>query len=233
MHPTLRPSDQRGHADHGWLRTWHTFSFADYRDPDHMGFRKLRVINEDRIAGGGGFGRHPHRDMEIVTYMIAGALEHSDSLGHREVLRAGEVQRMTAGAGIAHSEMNASPDEEAHLLQIWIHPDRLGREPGYEQRAFAAADKANRLCPLVSPDGRDGSLRIHQDAVINAGVLDSGHTLRHALAAGRHSWVQLIRGKLELNGAPLAAGDGAALSGGGELALTALSTVELLTFDLA
>ncbi|MBC8423689.1 pirin family protein [bacterium] len=233
MDPIVRPSDQRGHADHGWLRTWHSFSFADYQDPAHMGFRRLRVINEDRIGGGGGFGRHPHRDMEIVTYMIAGALEHHDSLGHGEVLRAGEVQRMSAGTGIEHSEMNASPDEEAHLLQIWIHPERLGLEPGYEQRAFTSAGKTNRLRPIVTPDGRDGSLRIHQDATLYATVLKTGESLRYVLAAGRHAWIQVIRGRLELNGASLGAGDGAALAGPGDLELHARTTAEFLTFDLA
>jgi redox-sensitive bicupin YhaK (pirin superfamily) len=231
----IRRARERGHADHGWLDSWHTFSFADYHDPRHMGFRALRVINEDRVAPGGGFPRHPHRDMEIVSYVLEGALEHKDSLGTGSVIRPGDVQRMSAGTGVLHSEYNASKTEPVHFLQIWILPDRAGHAPGYEQKTFSDADKRGRLRLVASPDGADGSVTIHQDARIHATVLARGAGVEHALAPGRHAWVHVARGAAEVNGTPLAAGDAAALTnepaprlrGGGD------GDAELLVFDLA
>ncbi|MBU0742754.1 pirin family protein [bacterium] len=233
MELTLRPSGQRGGADHDWLRTRHTFSFADYRDPAHMGFRQLRVINEDWIAPARGFGRHPHRDMEIVTYMISGALEHRDSMDNTSVLRAGEVQRMSAGTGVEHSEINASRDQTAHLLQIWIHPARRGLAPSHAQRAFAVPDKLNRFRTIVSPTGEGGALRVHQDGLIHASVLERGRDLTYALAPGRHAWLQLVDGALDVNGTRLGAGDGASAAGPGDIIIGAAETAEFLTFDLA
>jgi len=233
MELTVRPSADRGGADHGWLSTRHTFSFADYRDPAHMGFRQLRVINEDRIAPGRGFGLHPHRDMEIVTYMISGRLEHRDSLGNASVLGAGEVQRMSAGTGVEHSEMNPSPDETAHLLQIWIHPERPGLRPAYEQRSFTRTEKLNRFRPLVSPDGADGALRIHQDGRIHASVLEAGRELTYDLAADRHAWLQIVSGVVDAAGRRLTPGDGACATGPGPLDIVAVDAAEFLTFDLA
>jgi len=228
----VRPSDERGLARHGWLESRHTFSFADYFDPAHMGFRALRVINEDRVQPGEGFGSHPHRDMEILTYVIEGGLAHRDSTGSAMVLRPGEVQRMSAGTGIVHSEFNASREEPVHFLQIWIVPDRQGLDPGYEQRAFPLAERKGRLRLLAAPDGRDGALLLHQDASVFGAVLEPGARLAHELAPGRHAWLQVVKGKLALNGHPLAAGDGASASGEERLVLESGDDAEILLFDL-
>jgi redox-sensitive bicupin YhaK (pirin superfamily) len=228
-----RPARERGHADHGWLRTRHTFSFADYHDPAHMGFRALRVINDDIIAAGQGFGTHGHRDMEIVTYIVEGELEHRDSLGTGSVLRPGDVQRMSAGRGVRHSEFNHSPSQDLRLLQIWLLPARGGDEPGYEERHFPAADKQGRLRLIVAPDGAEGALRIGQDARIHACVLAPGQEVAHEPAPGRHAWIQVVRGSLDLNGLVLGAGDGAAVSDEARLALRGLEEAEFLLFDLA
>jgi hypothetical protein len=230
---TLRRASERGHADHGWLDSRHTFSFADYFDPEHMGFRTLRVINEDRVQPGRGFPTHGHRDMEIISYVLEGAIAHKDSLGHAEVLRPGEVQRMSAGTGVLHSEFNPSREERLHFYQVWILPDRAGHEPEYEQKAFPLEERQDRLALLVSPDGAQGSLRIHQDARMLGALLDRGKTVAHELAPGRAAWLQVARGVLLVNGERLAAGDGAALEGAGPLALEALEPAELLLFDLA
>ncbi len=228
-----RPARERGHADHGWLRTWHTFSFAGYHDPAHMGFRALRVINDDIIAAGQGFGTHGHRDMEIVTYIVEGELEHRDSLGTGSVLRPGDVQRMSAGRGVLHSEFNHSPSEDLRLLQIWLLPAREGGEPGYEERHFPADAKRGRLCPLVAPDGADGALRIGQDVRLHAGILGPGQEVVHEPAPGRHAWVQVVRGSLDLNGLELGPGDGAAVSDEARLVLSGREEAEFLLFDLA
>jgi len=230
---TLRPDEARGHFDHGWLDTRHTFSFADYHDPRHMGFRQLRVINEDRVKPGRGFGTHAHRDMEIVTYVLDGALEHKDSMGNGSIIRPGDVQRMTAGTGVTHSEYNPSPTDPVHLLQIWILPEREALEPGYEQRTFPAAERRKRLRLVASRDGRDGSVTIHQDADILAALLDAGDEVSHALRPGRHAWVQVARGSVDVNGTALAAGDGAALSNEARVTLRADEPSEVLVFDLA
>ena len=229
----IRKAQERGHADHGWLDTWHTFSFADYYDPRYMGFSSLRVINDDRIAPGVGFPTHPHRDMEIVTYMLAGALAHKDSMGNGSVITAGEVQRMTAGTGITHSEFNASETEAVHLLQIWIVPDCKGHTPSYEQIRVGEEEKAGRLRVVASPDGRDGSVTIHQDALLYACVLREGDAVQHVLAPNRNAYLQVARGEMALNGTALQAGDGAAISGESEIRLNADGTAEVLLFDLA
>lgn len=230
---TRRPARERGHADHGWLDTWHTFSFARYYDPQHMGFRTLRVINDDVVKAGAGFGTHPHDNMEIVTYVLDGALEHRDSMGTGSVLRPGDVQRMTAGTGVTHSEFNHSADEDLRLLQIWILPEKRGLEPGYEEANFDVADKRDRLRLVVSPDGRDGSLTIHQDVALYASVLDEGRTVTHALKPGRHAWVQVARGRIEVNGVTLEQGDGAAVSDETKLEIAGRKQAEFLLFDLA
>ena len=228
----IRPAKERGHADHGWLDTWHTFSFADYYDPRFMGFRVLRVINEDFVGPGRGFPTHGHRDMEIITYVLEGALAHRDSLGTGSVIRPGEVQRMSAGTGVRHSEANPSADEPVHLLQIWIEPATAGIAPGYEQKAFADADKRGRLRLVASPDGADGSVTIHQDARVYATVLGPGQQVVHALAPGRHAWVHVARGTLTLNGHTLERGDGAAVSRETTLTLVGEEEAEALLFDL-
>ncbi len=228
----LRRSEDRGHFDHGWLDTRHTFSFAGYHDPAHMGFRALRVINEDRVAPRRGFGAHSHRDMEILTWVVSGAVEHRDSLGNRGLVKPGEIQRMTAGTGITHSEMNPL-DEELHLLQIWIVPERLGLEPGYEQRSFADADRRGRLLRIASPDGADGSVKIHQDVSLYTALLEPGERVAHALAPGRHAWLQLVRGEVEVGGERLRAGDGCAVSDEKVVEVVARAPAELLLFDLA
>jgi hypothetical protein len=228
----LRRAGERGHADHGWLDTWHTFSFADYWDPRFMGFRVLRVINEDVVAPASGFPTHGHRDMEILTYVLEGALEHRDSLGTGSVIRPGEVQRMSAGTGVRHSEANPSPTERVHLLQIWVEPARTGLHPGYEQKAFAEGERRGRLRLVASPDAADGSLTIHQDARLYATLLAPGEKVVHRLAPGRHAWVQVARGVLTVNGQRLGAGDGAAVSGEPELTLVAEQDAEALLFDL-
>jgi len=230
---TIRRSGERGHANHGWLDTRHTFSFANYYDPDHMGFRTLRVINEDHVQGGNGFAAHPHRDMEIVTYVLDGALEHEDDTGHRGVIGPGTVQRMSAGSGIVHSEKNASSTAPVHLLQIWILPESEGIKPDYEERTFTEEALRGTLTPIVSRDGANGALRIHQDAVIHAGRLDAGDSVEHPLAPGRHGWVQVARGEVTLNGEALRQGDGAAASDEEALRIDAVSDSEVLVFDLA
>lgn len=233
MTVTLRPAAERGHFDHGWLDTFHSFSFAEYMDPRHMGFRSLRVINEDRIAGGGGFPTHGHRDMEIITYMVSGALAHRDSTGAAEQVRRGEIQRMTAGSGIRHSEFNASDDEAAHLLQIWIVPQRPGLDPGYEQRAFPPEERRNLLKRLAGPaDGGDGALLIHADAEVYGTLLDQGQSVEHPLGPGRAAWVQLVRGSATINGEAGSAGDGVAIENEAAVRIQARGETELLLFDL-
>lgn len=229
----IRRSDERGRADHGWLDSRHTFSFADYYDPEHMGFRTLRVINEDRVRAGAGFGTHGHRDMEIVSYVLSGSLAHKDSLGNGSVLTAGDVQRMTAGTGVRHSEMNPSLEEPVHFLQIWIVPEREGLEPGYEEVHVSESEKRGRLRLIASGRSGDGALKIHQDVDLYAGVLEPGERVELALKAGRHAWIQVVRGDLSLGGEQLEAGDGAALSEEEAVRLTAKSEAELLVFDLA
>jgi redox-sensitive bicupin YhaK (pirin superfamily) len=224
----VRKARDRGHANHGWLDSWHTFSFADYHDPRHMGFSVLRVINEDRVSPGGGFPTHPHRDMEIISYVLEGALEHRDSLGTGSVIRPGEVQRMSAGTGIRHSEFNHSQSEPVHFLQIWILPNAQGVKPGYEQKRIEP-DGGLRL--LASPDGRDGSVTIRQDARVYAARLNGGE-ITHALASGRRAWVQVARGTARINGATLQAGDGAGIEGEPALQLAADESAEVLLFDL-
>jgi hypothetical protein len=230
---TTRKSQDRGHADHGWLNTYHTFSFADYHDPRQMGFRSLRVINEDRVAPGQGFGEHPHRDMEIVSYVLEGALQHRDSLGNGSILRPGEFQRITAGTGVRHSEFNPSRTEPVHFYQIWLLPNRRGLEPGYEQRSFSADEQHNQLRLVASPDGETGSLSINQDARIFLSDLDPGAAVTHRLGPDRHAWLQVLRGGVELAGTRLAAGDAAAVSQLPELTLTASEPAEIMLFDLA
>ena len=227
---TIRKAAERGHADHGWLDTHHSFSFADYHDPDWMGFRTLRVLNDDRVAAGQGFGMHPHRDMEIVTIVLEGALQHRDSLGSESVLRPGEVQRMTAGTGVVHSESNPSEKEGVHFYQIWILPEKKALKPGYEQKLFPAG-KGLRL--VVSRDGREGSLTIHQDADVYRGALGKGESATHEVPAGRHAWIQVALGSLSLNGSRLETGDGAALSGRERLDLRGHEPAEFILFDLA
>jgi len=229
----LRPANERGHFDHGWLNTYHTFSFGHYQDLEHERFRSLRVMNEDFVAGGQGFGAHGHRDMEIVTYVLSGALAHKDSMGNGEVLRPGEFQRMTAGTGIRHSEFNNSPDEPVHLYQIWLLPDREGHEPSYEQKPFDPAGRHNQLQLVASPDGADGSLTIHQDARIYLADLDADRNLTLDLKPGRHAWLQVLRGTVELNGVRLETSDGAAVSDEAALQLHAVDAAEVMLFDLA
>ena len=229
----IRKSDDRGHADHGWLNTRFSFSFADYYDPQHEHFRTLRVMNDDRIAGGGGFPTHPHRDMEIVTYVLEGALAHKDSMGNGSVIRPGDVQYMSAGTGVAHSEFNASDRETVHLYQIWMFPDKHNYTPAYDQKHFSTADKRGKLRLLVSPDGREGSVKIRQDNELYATVLAPGETVKHTLKADRHAYVQVARGSVELNGKTLETGDGAAISAEKAVELTGVKDAEVLLFDLA
>jgi hypothetical protein len=224
----LRKAHDRGHANHGWLDSWHTFSFADYHDPQHVSFSALRVINEDRVAPGEGFPTHPHRDMEIITYVLEGALEHKDSLGTGSVIRPGEVQRMSAGTGIRHSEFNHSQSEPVHFLQIWILPDRQGVKPGYEQKRIGLN---GQLRLVASPDGSDGSVTIHQDARVYAARLN-GDEVAHTLEPGRRAWLQVARGTVKLNGTTLHAGDGASIENETTLRLAADGSAEVLLFDL-
>lgn len=227
-----RPAAERGHFDHGWLDTSHTFSFADYHDPTHMGFRSLRVLNEDRVAPGKGFGTHSHRDMEIITYVLEGALAHADSMGNRSTIVPGDVQRMSAGTGVTHSEFNGQRDRPVHFLQIWLVPDRRGLTPGYEQKAIPEAEERGVLRLVASPDGREGSVTIHQDADLYASRLLPGERVKHALAEGRHAWLQVVSGRVELNGTALGAGDGAAVSQETGLEVVALEPAHFLLFDL-
>jgi redox-sensitive bicupin YhaK (pirin superfamily) len=232
---TLRAADERGHANHGWLDTYFTFSFSNYYDPKHMGFRDLRVINEDRIDAGQGFGKHPHRDMEILTYVIDGELSHRDSMGRGATIQKHDVQRMSAGTGVMHSEVNQS-SKPVHLLQIWILPEAEGLKPSYEDRTFTADEKRNQLRLIASHDGRDGSTTINQNASVYASLLDSGKTLELDLKAGRHGWLQLIRGEVDVNGTKLTQGDGAAISDESKLRIASSSgngEAEFLLFDLA
>ena len=230
---TTRPARERGHADHGWLSTWHTFSFADYYDPAFMGFRDLRVINEDFVQPGRGFGTHAHRDMEILTCVLDGALQHRDSMGNGSVIHPGDVQRLTAGSGITHSEFNPSDAQPVHLLQIWILPDTLGLAPEYEQRTFADDEKKGRLRVIASRDGRDGSVRMHQDVDLYAALLRPGEEVAAALDAERHAWVQVARGEIAVNGKHLESGDGAAVDKETRLVLRGVRPAEVLLFDLA
>ena len=229
---TIRKAEDRGHFDHGWLNTYHTFSFADYYDPEQMGFRGLRVINEDRVQPAQGFGTHPHRDMEIISYVLAGGLQHRDSMGTGSIIRPGDVQRMSAGTGVTHSEFNASKSELVHFLQIWLLPAKRGIEPGYEQKAFAPEEMAGRLRLVASPDGRDGSVTIHTDAALYAGLFDKGSAGELTLGKGRHSWVQIVRGQARVNGHELEAGDGAALSDEALVRIEGTDASEVLVFDL-
>jgi redox-sensitive bicupin YhaK (pirin superfamily) len=229
----IRKAEDRGYFDHGWLDTYHTFSFGDYQDPEQMGFRSLRVMNEDRVEPGKGFGTHPHRDMEIVTYVLEGALEHKDSMGNGEVLRPGEFQRMSAGTGITHSEFNPSDTEPVHLYQIWLFPERKGIEPGYEQKRFGDDEMTNRLRLVASPDASDGSLMIHQDARIYLAKLDSGKQLVHELAVDRHSWLQVLRGSSSLNDHDLNESDGVTVSNETTLIIQTTADAEIMLFDLA
>jgi len=230
---SVRHSAERGAVDMGWLDAKHTFSFGNYHDPEHMGFGSLRVINEDRIQPAQGFGTHGHQDMEIVTYMISGALEHKDSMGNGSVIRNGEVQRMTAGSGVMHSEFNHSNAELAHLLQIWILPEKNGLTPGYEEKAFGVEDKANRLRLIASRDARDGSLKIHQDLDLYASVLEPGRELTFHLENGRKGWIQVVAGRISANGEELQSGDGAAIEETGQLDVYGLEKTEFLFFDMA
>jgi redox-sensitive bicupin YhaK (pirin superfamily) len=225
---TIRKSEERGHFDHGWLNTYHTFSFADYHDPKWMGFRSLRVINEDRVKPDVGFGRHGHRDMEIVTLVMSGQLAHEDSMGNGSVIRRGDVQRMSAGTGVLHSEMNPSKDEPVHFFQIWILPENHGIAPGYEQKTFSDDERRNTLKLVASLDGREGSVTIHQDASLYSAIVDG--SLKHAFADGRHGWLQVADGEVEINGQKLSAGDGAAISD--EREVTIGGRGEFLLFDL-
>lgn len=229
----IRKAEERGHFDFGWLNTYHTFSFGDYYDPSHMAFRSLRVINEDMVAPGRGFPTHGHRDMEIVTYIISGALEHRDSMGSGSIIRRGDAQRMSAGTGVRHSEANPSRDEPVHLLQIWIRPEREGLSPEYEEKKFADEEKQNSLRLIVSPDGAAGAVRIHQDARIYASVLDEGKSVTHQIPTDRHAWLQVAGGAVAVNGTKLKHGDGAAVSQESQLTIVAGEPSEVLLFDLA
>ncbi len=228
-----RPANERGHMDHGWLDTYHTFSFGAYRDPAHMGFRSLRVINEDRVLPAQGFGTHPHNDMEILTWVLDGALEHKDSMGTGSVIRPGEIQKMTAGTGVTHSEFNHSSEEPVHFLQIWLLPEAAGIEPSYDQTKFEDADLRNQLRPIAGRSPANGAVHVNQDAHVLAGRLDEGSTVTHALADDRHAWVQVARGSVTLNGVELSAGDGAAVSDETALEIAAQAESEVLVFDLA
>jgi hypothetical protein len=230
---TLRPSQERGHANHGWLDSYHTFSFANYYDPEQMGFRALRVINEDRVQAGKGFGTHSHRDMEILTYVLEGALEHKDSIGNGAIIRPGEVQRMSAGTGILHSEYNPSQTEPVHFLQIWILPDRQNLEPSYEQKAFSVEERQGKLRLIAAPDGRDGAVTIHQDVDLYSAVLQPQDRVTYQLRSDRYAWLQVARGAVNLNDRSLNAGDGVATSAAQLLEISSDRGAEILLFDLA
>jgi len=228
---TLRKANKRGHADHGWLDTWHTFSFAGYYDPEHMGFRSLRVINDDKVAPGAGFGKHPHRDMEIITYVLSGALEHKDSMGNGRIIKPGEVQYMAAGTGVQHSEFNPSEKDPVHLLQIWIVPDRKGAKPRYEEKSLTKA-KSGALHLIASKTGRDGSIAINQDADLYVARLNSGDQFTQELSPQRHAWLHVAEGEVNLNGQQLKAGDAAAFSDERRIELAATQNSQVLLFDL-
>ena len=230
---TLRQSRERGHFDHGWLNTYHTFSFDQYYDPRYMGFRQLRVINEDFVAAGRGFPTHGHRDMEIITYILEGALQHEDSMGNGSIIRPGDVQRMTAGTGVRHSEKNPSASESVHLLQIWILPDTVGLEPGYEQKAFSEDERRGQLRLIASNDGRNGSVTVHQDVSVFASILGAGDSVKYDMDQTRYGWIQVARGAISVNGQRAAQGDGAVVMGESSLEIVADEPAEILLFDLA
>ena len=229
----LRRSEDRGHANHGWLDSFHTFSFADYYDPSEMGFGTLRVINEDRVAPGKGFGTHPHRDIEIISYVLEGALQHRDSMGTGSVIRPGDVQRMSAGTGVFHSEFNASPQDPVHFLQIWIEPNQVGIQPGYEQKTFSAEEKGAQLRLVASPDGAQGSVTIHQDARVYAALLDAEQSVTYTLPEGHKAYLHVARGSVQLNGQVLRTGDGAKITDERDLRLSDGNAAEVLLFDMA
>jgi redox-sensitive bicupin YhaK (pirin superfamily) len=230
---TIRRSKERGHFDHGWLNTYHTFSFDQYYDPRYMGFRNLRVINEDFVAAGRGFPKHGHSDMEIITYILEGALQHEDSMGNGSVIRPGDVQRMTAGTGVRHSEQNASLNERVHLLQIWILPHTVGLEPGYEQKAFSDDERRGQLRLIASEDGRDGSVLVHQDVSLFASILPVGEEVEHAIEPLRYAWIQVARGAVSVNSEKADQGDGVIVVGESSLRIKAEENAEVLLFDLA
>ncbi|HZI93732.1 MAG TPA: pirin family protein [Patescibacteria group bacterium] len=230
---TIRKGTERGHTDLGWLDSYHTFSFGDYFDPRNMGYRDLRVINEDRVQPSKGFGTHAHRDMEIISYVLEGALEHKDSMGTGSIIRPGDVQLMSAGTGVTHSEFNPSPDEVVHFLQIWIIPDRIGLKPGYQQKSFAATRRKGKLCLVASPDGREGSLTIHQKAEMHAALLGTGEQVSLPIKPGRSAWVQVASGSVSLDGALLAAGDGASVADGTSLTVRATQPSEVIVFSFS
>jgi quercetin 2,3-dioxygenase len=230
---SIRKSKERGHFDHGWLNTYHTFSFDQYYDPRYMGFRSLRVINEDFVAAGRGFPKHGHRDMEIVTYILEGALKHEDSMGNGSVIRPGDVQRMTAGTGVRHSEQNSSSTERVHLLQIWILPNAENLAPGYEQKAFSEDERRGQLRLIASNDGRDGSVEVHQDISLFASILDAGHEVERTMEPARYGWIQVARGSVTVNGETAAQGDGVVVVGESSLNIRGEEPSEILLFDLA
>jgi len=230
---TIRQSNQRGHFNHGWLNTYHTFSFDQYYDPRYVGFRSLRVINEDFVAGGRGFPKHSHRDMEIITYILDGALKHEDSMGNGSVIRPGDVQRMTAGTGVRHSEINASADEQVHLLQIWIIPNADNLPPSYEQKAFTVDQRRNQLRLIASGNGSDGSVTVNQDVSLFVSILETGESVDYSIDQKRYGWLQVARGSVEVNGEQAQQGDGVVIVAESSLAIRALEPSELLLFDLA
>ena len=230
---SVLPASERFHTDIGWLDSWHSFSFAEHYHPERLGFRALRVINDDRVQPARGFGSHSHRDMEIITYVLSGELAHKDSMGNGSIIRPGEVQRMSAGTGVVHSEMNASRTQPVHLLQIWIVPDRAGHRPGYEQKPFSPEERRGKLRLVASPDGRDGSVTIHQNALVHAGLLERGERVSYTLGPRRHAWLQVARGSVQLNGQGLREGDGAAISDEARLDVEGENSSEVLLFDLA
>lgn len=229
---TVRPAEERGHANHGWLDTHHTFSFADYYDPRHMGYSKLRVINDDTVSPGGGFGTHGHRNMEIISYVLEGALEHKDNMGNGSVIRPGDVQRMSAGTGVTHSEFNASEAEPVHFLQIWVLPEKNGMKPGYEQKTFSDEEKRGRLRLIGSRDGRDGSVRIHQSVDLYATLLGKGNSVSHKLTKDRKCWIHVAKGSVLLHDEQLNPGDGVAIEGSETITLIGSTEAEVLLFDM-
>jgi len=230
---TIRNAADRGHAKHGWLDSRHTFSFADYHDPEHMGFRSLRVINDDRVAGGQGFGAHSHRDMEIISYVLEGELSHKDSMGTGETIRPGDVQRMSAGTGVQHSEFNGSKKDEVHFLQIWLIPSKQGIKPGYEQKMFTEADKRGKLRLVASPDGQDGSITVHTDGKLYAGLFTGGQAAELAIGPGRGAWLHVAKGTVRINGTELSAGDAASFENESSVRIEGVADGEVLAFDLA
>ena len=228
----LRRAEERGHANHGWLNSFHTFSFGDYHDPSHMGVSTLRVINDDTVAPGGGFATHGHTDMEIISYVLEGALKHEDSMGNGSIIRPGDVQRMSAGTGVRHSEYNHSSEEEVHFLQIWLEPNQTGVEPSYDQQHFPLTERRGKLVLFVSPDGRDGSIETHQDAYMYGTILEAGDTLTHQLEQSRQAYIHLARGKASINGQQMSAGDGIVIADKQQLNFEGIECAEILLFDL-